>query len=73
MKVSKIQKSKLEEHFPRRVAKTERLPVWIVEIKMPRRYVDEFSTEQVEAAEDAYVDMEDIPSAKALERPGRSH
>ena len=31
---------------------------------MPRRFVDEFSTEQVEAAEDAYIDMEDIQSAK---------
>ena len=38
--------------------------MWIVEIKMPRRFVDEFSTEQVEAAEDAYIDMEDIQSAK---------
>ena len=55
---------KVRGTLPRRVAKTERLPVWIVEIKMPRRYVDEFSTEQVEAAEDAYVDMEDIQSAK---------
>ena len=36
---------------------------------MPRRYVDEFSTEQVEAAEDAYVDMEDIQSAKSAKDP----
>ncbi len=55
---------KVRGTLPRRVAKTERLPVWIVEIKMPRRFVDEFSTEQVEAAEDAYVDMEDIQMAK---------
>ena len=55
---------KVRGTLPRRVAKTERLPVWIVEIKMPRRFVDEFSTEQVEAAEDAYIDMEDIQSAK---------
>jgi hypothetical protein len=27
---------------------------------MPRRFVDEFSLEQIEAAEDSYVDMESI-------------
>ena len=31
---------------------------------MPRRYVDEFSKEQVEAAEDSYVDMEAMQSAQ---------
>jgi hypothetical protein len=49
---------------PRRVAKKDTSTVWVVEIKMPRRYVDEFSKEQVEAAEDAYIDMESIQSAK---------
>jgi len=38
---------------------------------MPRRFVDEFSTEQIEAAEDAYVDMEAIQSGddQNLENP----
>ena len=56
---------------PRRVAKTQDNPIWIVEIKMPRRYVDEFSREQIEAAEDSYVDMEAMASAQdqALEQP----
>ena len=56
---------------PRRVAKTQDNPIWIVEIKMPRRYVDEFSREQVEAAEDSYIDMEAMASAQdqSLEQP----
>ena len=44
-------------------AKTKSEPVWVVEIKMPRRYVDEFSPEKIQADEDAYVDMQDIDSA----------
>ena len=38
---------------------------------MPRRYVDEFSREQVEAAEDSYIDMEAMASAQdqSLEQP----
>ena len=31
---------------------------------MPRRFVDEFSKEQVEAAEDSYIDMEAIQGAQ---------
>mgnify|MGYP003309813326 FL=1 len=56
---------------PRRIAKKQDNPIWIVEIKMPRRYVDEFSREQVEAAEDSYVDMEAMASAQdqSLEQP----
>ena len=49
---------------PRRVAKKDTTNVWIVEIKMPRRFVDEFSKEQVEAAEDSYIDMEAIQGAQ---------
>ena len=45
---------------PRRVAKKDTTNVWIVEIKMPRRFVDEFSKEQVEAPEDSYIDMEAV-------------
>lgn len=41
-------------------AKTKSEPVWVVEIKMPRRYVDEFSTDVVEADEDSYVDTESM-------------
>jgi len=50
----------------RRVAKPAKDDVWIVEIKMPRRFVDEFSTEQIEAAEDAYVNMEDVAGAQDM-------
>ena len=32
---------------PRRVAKKQDNPIWIVEIKMPRRYVDEFNADVV--------------------------
>ena len=31
---------------------------------MPRRFVDEFNKDQIEAAEDSYVDMEAINGAK---------
>jgi hypothetical protein len=40
-------------------AKTTTENVWVVEIKMPRRYVDEFNIDKVKADEDSYVDMED--------------
>ena len=42
--------------------KTESEPVWIVSIDMPRRYVDEFSAQHVEAKEDEYIDQEDTDS-----------
>ncbi len=38
--------------------KTIHEPCWVVEVKMPRRYVDEFSADAVEVDEDQYVDME---------------
>ena len=41
-------------------AKTTEEKVWVIEIKMPRRYVDEFDIDKVKADQDAYVDMEDI-------------
>ena len=34
--------------------------MWVVEIKMPRRYVDEFDTDVVKADEDEYVDTESL-------------
>lgn len=39
-------------------AKTTTENVWVVEIKMPRRYVDEFNIDKVKQDEDSYVDME---------------
>ena len=54
---------KVRADVPRRVAKAKYDDVWIVEVKMPRRFVDEFSKEQVEAAEDAYIDMEATTTA----------
>lgn len=38
--------------------KTKSEPVWIVQIHIPRKFVDQFSTEIVQADEDSYVDME---------------
>tara|TARA_B110000977_G_scaffold195957_2_gene275408 strand:+ start:3634 stop:4197 length:564 start_codon:yes stop_codon:yes gene_type:complete len=49
---------------PRRVAKKQSNNIWVVEIRMPRRFVDEFNKDQIEAAEDSYVDMEAINGAK---------
>ena len=43
--------------------KTDSEPVWIVSIDMPRRYVDEFSAQHVEAKEDEYIDQEDTDSS----------
>ena len=48
-------------------AKTISSPVWVVEIKLPRKYVDEFATEVVEADEDDYVDMESLNSESELQ------
>ncbi|MBM38663.1 MAG: hypothetical protein CMO97_06275 [Woeseia sp.] len=39
-------------------AKTTSEPCWVVEIKMPRRYVDEFNADVVSVDEDNYVDQE---------------
>ena len=48
-------------------AKTTTENVWVVEIKMPRRYVDEFNIDKVKADEDAYVDMEDAGTDAAMQ------
>lgn len=41
-------------------AKTKTDPVWVVTIKMPRRYVDEFNSEKIQADEDSFVDTDNI-------------
>ena len=51
----------------RRKAKTKRENVWVVEVKMPRRYVDEFDTEVVQAAEDSYIDTESLNTENELQ------
>lgn len=48
-------------------AKTDSQPVWVVKIKMPRRYVDEFDVGNVEVDEDSYVDMDDINSSADMQ------
>ena len=48
-------------------AKTKSEPVWIVEVKMPRRYVDEFNSDVVEADQDSYVDTESINAEQQAE------
>ena len=47
--------------------KTDAEPVWVVEIKMPRRYVDEFNADIVEMDEDSYVDLEDAGTDAQLQ------
>ncbi len=47
--------------------RTESHPVWVVELKIPRRYVDEFSTAVVEADEDSYIDTEDTNTETDLQ------
>ena len=42
--------------------KVDSQPVWVVSIDMPRRYVDEFSAQHVEAQKDEYMDQEDQDS-----------
>lgn len=48
-------------------AKTKTEPVWVVEVKMPRRYVDEFASEVVEADEDSYVDTESLNAENEIQ------
>lgn len=50
----------------RRRAKTKTESVWVVEIKMPRRYVDEFDSEVVETDEDEYVDTESLNTEEQI-------
>lgn len=48
-------------------AKTKTEDIWIVEIKLPRRYVDEFSTEAVKTDEDNYVDTESLNTENEID------
>ena len=47
--------------------RTESQPVWVVELKIPRKYVDDFSTSVIEADENSYVDTEDTNTETALQ------
>jgi hypothetical protein len=47
--------------------RTESQPVWVVELKIPRKYVDEFSTAVIEADADSFVDTEDTNTETALQ------
>ena len=51
----------------RRKAKTKTESVWVVEVKMPRRNVDEFDTDVVQADEDEYVDTESLNTEQTAE------
>jgi len=48
-----------DDGAPRYRAKTKSEQVWVVEIKMPRRYVDEFDDNVVEVEDNSYIDMAD--------------
>ena len=56
---------------PRRVAKKDTTNVWIVEIKMPRRFVDESAKNKLKSPEDSYIDMEAVPRSldQSLDNP----
>jgi hypothetical protein len=41
-------------------ARSKSEPVWVVEIKMPRRFVDEFSSERIEIDNDNFVDLDSL-------------
>jgi len=47
--------------------RTKSEPVWVVELKIPRKYVDEFSTAVIEADQDSYVDTEDTNTETDLQ------
>lgn len=48
-------------------AKTDAKPIWVLEIRMPRRYVDEFDTDRVALDVGAYVDLEDAGADAQLQ------
>lgn len=50
-----------------RKPKTKTEPVWVVEIKMPRRYVDEFSTDSIELEDDEYLDTESLNTENVID------
>lgn len=52
-------------------AKTKTEPIWIVEIKMPRRYVDEFNSEAINTQENDYVDPDDLNAEDKVEAEQR--
>jgi hypothetical protein len=47
--------------------RTKSEPVWVVELKIPRNYVDVFSTAVVEADHDSFVDTEDTNTETELQ------
>jgi hypothetical protein len=47
--------------------RTKSEPVWVIELKIPRKYVDEFSTAVIEADQDSFVDTEDTNTETALQ------
>ena len=51
----------------RHKAKTKTEPVWVVEVKMPRRFVDEFEKEVIETDKDNYVDTESLNAENTQE------
>ena len=44
----------------RKKAKTKSEPVWVVEIRLPRKHVDEFKSDAVEIDDDEYIDTESL-------------
>ena len=50
----------------RRKPKTKSEGVWVVEIKMPRRFVDEFDREVIKAEDDSYIDGENLAPEQQL-------
>lgn len=49
-------------------AKTKSEPVWVVNIQMPRRFVDEFASEKIQTADsDEMIDQESVDTAAQID------
>jgi hypothetical protein len=48
-------------------AKTKTEDIWIVEIKLPRRFVDEFSLDAIETEENEYIDADSLTAENQMD------
>ena len=46
----------------RKRAKSISKPVWVVDLKIPRKYVDEFKTDKIQLGDDSMLDSENLNS-----------
>lgn len=48
-------------------AKTKTEDIWVVEVKMPRRYVDEFSTDAIMSDEESFIDPDSVSTENQID------